>query len=93
MCLSLGLYCGHLVSVRIFGVIYDHTFLNLQITRSHQAIHKVGCLLGDYIWPLQSSSGVLYCMTPGLCENIMAACPVDPLNLALPESQTYIACN
>ena len=28
-----------LVSVRTFGVMYDHTFLNLQITRSGNRLH------------------------------------------------------
>ena len=43
----------HLVSERIFGVMYDHTcseLANHQIR--HQATHKVGCLPGDCIWSL-----------------------------------------
>ena len=48
----------HLVSVRAFGVMYDHTFAKLA---NHQIRHqatrdKVGCQPVDCIWSLQSSS-------------------------------------
>ena len=45
-----GLVCA-IFSVRTLSVMYDHTFLNLQIT-SHQATYKVGCQPGDCIWSL-----------------------------------------
>ena len=57
-----GLVCvvwWHLVSVRTFGVMYDHTFFltcNCQIR--YQATHKMGCQPGVCIWSLQYSSEV-----------------------------------
>ena len=57
-----GLVCcvkWHLVSVRTFSVMYDHTFSRLANHQIRiQAVNKVGCQPGDCIWSLQSSSGV-----------------------------------
>ena len=47
------------ISVRTFSVMYDHTLSKLANHQiRHQATHKVGCQLGDFIWSFQSSLGV-----------------------------------
>ena len=40
----------HFVSVRTFDVMFDHTFLNSQITGSDIRPYKVGGQTGDCIW-------------------------------------------
>ena len=57
--INLSIILWHLVQVRTFGIMYDHTFSKLANHQiRHQAKHKVGCQPGDYIWSLKSSSGV-----------------------------------
>ena len=60
--MSMGLVCvvlWHLISERVFGAKYDHTFSKLANHQiRHQATHKVGCQLGDCIWSLYSGDCV-----------------------------------
>ena len=78
-----GLDCivqWYLVWVRTFSVMYDHTFSKLANHQiRHQATHKVGCLPGDCIWSLQSSSG-------GLSGYVW----VNILTLSPPEGHTAV---
>ena len=53
--------------------MYDNTFSKFAIHQiRHQATHKVGCQPGDYIWSLESSSGLcvgMYELTYSLCHS------------------------
>ena len=51
------------VSVRTFGVIYDHTFSMLADHQiRHKATHKMGCQLGDCTWLFNLPWGLCGCV-------------------------------